>query len=161
MKKLLAILAGRRFWMARFSNRSLILLAAVSIFTTGFVAKGIAQERIKPKLILQITVDQLRGDLLERYYDRLGEGGFRYLLDSGTVYSNAHHRHANNETIVGHATLATGADPSVHGMVGNVWLDRASGELTYAVEDARYPILSKGAGVDRKTEIDSTQKTAR
>ena len=29
----------------------------------------------KPKLILQITVDQLRGDLPTRYYDRLGEGG--------------------------------------------------------------------------------------
>jgi hypothetical protein len=50
----------------------LILLAALSILATGFVAKGVAQERPKPKLILQITVDQLRGDLLERYYDRLG-----------------------------------------------------------------------------------------
>jgi hypothetical protein len=46
------------------------------MFATGFAAKGFAQERPKPKLILQITVDQLRGDLLERYYDRLGEGGF-------------------------------------------------------------------------------------
>jgi predicted AlkP superfamily pyrophosphatase or phosphodiesterase len=137
------------------------LLAALSILATGFVAKGVAQERPKPKLILQITVDQLRGDLVERYYGRLGEGGFRYLLDSGTVYSNAHHRHANNETIVGHATLATGADPSVHGMIGNVWLDRASGELTYNVEDARYPILGTGADVDRDTEIDPTQRVAR
>ncbi len=59
------------------------------MFATGFAAKGFAQERPKPKLILQITVDQLRGDLLERYYDRLREGRFRYLLDSGTVYSNA------------------------------------------------------------------------
>ncbi len=147
--------------MARLSNGSLILLAALSIFATGFVATAIAKERPKPRLILQITVDQLRGDLLERYFDRFGEGGFRYLLDSGTVYANAHHRHANNETIVGHATLATGADPSVHGMIGNVWLDRASGELTYNVEDARYPILSAGADVDKETEIDPTQRVAR
>ncbi len=147
--------------MARLSNGSLILLAALSIFATGFVATAIAQERPKPRLILQITVDQLRGDLLERYFDRFGEGGFRYLLDSGTVSANAHHRHANNESIVGHATLATGADPSVHGMIGNVWLDRASGELTYNVEDARYPILSREAGVDKATEIDPTQKAAR
>ncbi|MDH3990726.1 MAG: alkaline phosphatase family protein, partial [Gammaproteobacteria bacterium] len=55
----------------------------------------------KPKLILQITVDQLRGDLPTRYYDRLGEGGFRYLWESGIVYRNAHHAHANTETIVG------------------------------------------------------------
>jgi predicted AlkP superfamily pyrophosphatase or phosphodiesterase len=136
-------------------------LAALAVLATGFVADATAQERSKPKLILQITVDQLRGDFLARYYDRLGEEGFRYLLDTGTVYSNAHHRHANTETIVGHTTLATGADPSVHGMVGNVWLDRATGELTYNVEDFRYPLLSAGAGVDKKSEIDPTQKTAR
>jgi len=106
-------------------------------------------------------VDQLRGDLLWRYEDRFGEGGFRYLMEQGTVYLNAHHRHANTETIVGHTTLATGADPSAHGMVANVWLDQASGVLIYNVEDARYPILTEGAGVDRATEIDPTQRTAR
>ncbi len=153
--------AIQRCRMTRLLNGPSILLAALSVLATGFVAKGVAQERTKPKLILQITVDQLRGDLLERYYDRLGEGGFRYLLDRGTVYGNAHHRHANNETIVGHATLATGADPSVHGMIGNVWLDRESGELAYNVEDARYPILSAGADVDKETEIDPTQRAAR
>ena len=140
---------------------SLILLAALAILATGFVAEGNSQALKSPRLILQITVDQLRGDFLARYRDRLGKGGFRYLLDSGTVYSNAHHRHANTETIVGHATLATGADPAVHGMVGNVWFDRTSGELTYNIEDARYPVLGKGSGVDKKTEIDPTQKTAR
>jgi predicted AlkP superfamily pyrophosphatase or phosphodiesterase len=137
------------------------LLAALAILATGFAVQGNAQALKSPRLILQITVDQLRGDLPARYYDRLGKGGFRYLLDTGTVFSNAHHRHANTETIVGHATLATGADPAVHGMVGNVWLDRATGELTYNIEDARYPILGKEAGVDKKTEIDPTQKTAR
>lgn len=40
----------------------------------------------KPKLILQLTVDQFRGDLPTRYYDRLGTGGLRYLLDEGVVY---------------------------------------------------------------------------
>ncbi len=114
-----------------------------------------------PKLVLQITVDQLRGDMPRRYYDRLGEGGFRYLMEKGTVYLDAHHRHANTETIVGHTTLATGADPAAHGMVGNVWLDRSSGELSYNVEDANYPLLTEGAGVDQATEIDPTQRAAR
>jgi hypothetical protein len=59
----------------------------------------------KPRLVLQITVDQLRGDLPMRYIDRLGEGGLRYLLEDGIHYNNAHHAHANTETIVGHVTL--------------------------------------------------------
>ena len=113
-----------------------------------------------PRLVLQITVDQLRGDLPGRFIKNMGEGGFRYLMTNGIWFSNAHHAHANSETIVGHSTLATGADPATHGMIGNVWLDRATGKLAYNIEDARYRILSPGAGVDKATEIDPTQKVA-
>lgn len=113
-----------------------------------------------PKLVLQITVDQLRGDQLTRFVDRMPEGGFRYFLDKGIVYANAHHPHANTETIVGHATLATGATPSVHGMVANVWFDRETGHTTYNIEDPNYSLLTAGADVDSANEIDPTQKAA-
>ena len=129
--------------------------------TASFFFSAAGQADDKPKLILQITVDQLRGDLPTRYYDRLGSGGFRYLWESGTVYRNAHHMHANTETIVGHATLATGTHPSVHGMIGNLWFDRESGFTTYNVEDANYRLLTAGADVDADTEIDPTQRAAR
>lgn len=114
-----------------------------------------------PRLVLQITVDALRGDIPGRYYDRLGTGGFRYLWEKGTVYADAHHAHANTETIVGHTTLATGAHPSVHGMVGNLWFDRTLGRRIYNIEDNHYRLLTAGAGVDQNTEIDSTQKAAK
>jgi predicted AlkP superfamily pyrophosphatase or phosphodiesterase len=118
-------------------------------------------DETRPKLILQITVDQLRGDLPGRFLKNMGEGGFRYLMDHGIWYADAHHAHANTETIVGHATLATGADPSVHGMIGNVWLDRQTGTLTYNIEDPKYRILTVGADVNKATEIDPTQKLAK
>ena len=145
------------------SRKFSVKIAPLFIFGLVMLLPPIAkaQTTTKPKLVLQITVDQLRGDLPERFGDRLCEGGFKYLLNHGTVFRDAHHRHANTETIVGHTTLSTGADPSIHGMIGNVWLDRSSNELKYNVEDARYPILSKDAGVDQKTEIDPTQRTAR
>jgi len=136
-----------------------IILGCLSIAALFVSAATYAAD--KPKLILQITVDQLRGDLPTRYYDRLGEGGFRYLWESGIVYRDAHHAHANTETIVGHATLATGAHPSNHGMVGNLWFDRETGFTTYNVEDADYTLLTKGASVDASTEIDPTQRAAR
>jgi hypothetical protein len=90
----------------------------------------------------------------------MGEGGFRYLMNNGIWYADAHHAHANTETIVGHTTLATGADPAVHGMIGNVWLDRQTGKLTYNIEDPKYRILTPGADVNKATEIDPTQKVA-
>jgi len=114
----------------------------------------------KPKLILQITVDQLRGDVPEKYMKNMGKGGFRYLKNQGIWYSNAHYGHANTETVVGHTSLATGADPAVHGMVANVWLDRNTGKLAYNIEDSRYHIISTDADVDKSTEIDSSQALA-
>ncbi|MBW0159452.1 alkaline phosphatase family protein [Sedimentimonas flavescens] len=124
-----------------------------------FSANGAVAEE-KPRLILQITVDQLRGDLLQRYFDAFGPGGLRYLMEGGVYYDNAHHAHANTETVVGHTTLATGAHPAAHGMVGNLWYDRKEGRTVYNVEDPDYPILSDGAGVSAKTEIDPTQLAA-
>ncbi|MCG6968573.1 MAG: alkaline phosphatase family protein [Gammaproteobacteria bacterium] len=115
----------------------------------------------KPRLILQITVDALRGDLAKRYAHMLGDGGFRFLMQHGVDFTNAHYQHANTETIVGHVSLATGSVPAAHGMVGNVWFDREKGRLVYNIEDARYHLLTAGADVDKKTEIDPTQKAAK
>ncbi len=96
-----------------------------------------------PKLVVQITVDQLRGDLPMRYRGRLPKGGFRYLLEQGTHYVNAHYDHANTETAVGHATLVTGADPSRHGIVGNDWIDPKTGAFVYNTEDERHTLIGK------------------
>jgi len=112
-----------------------------------------------PKLVLQITVDQLRGDLIDRFGAGLGDGGFNRLLNSGVHFANAHHRHANTETIVGHTTLSTGTDPGIHGMVANLWFDRDTGTTFYNVQDPDYPLVG-ASGVDADTEIDPTQRAA-
>ena len=96
-----------------------------------------------PRLVLQITVDQLRGDLPGRYANRLTDGGFRYLMEKGTWYTDAHYQHANTETAVGHATLSTGADPSRHGIIANDWIDQDTGAFVYNTEDDRHHIIGK------------------
>jgi len=113
-----------------------------------------------PRLVLQITVDQLRGDLLNRYYGEFGDDGFRYLIDDGTVFGDAHHAHANTETVVGHSTLATGAYPAVHGMIGNEWVDRARNRIRYCIEDDRYPMLAPGESGNGKPEEDAAPDPA-
>ena len=138
------------------------LLAVTLMFVAvGNVARAPAQTKPKIKLVLQITVDGLRGDLLSRYGDRFGEGGFRYLLENGAVFADAHYQHANTETIVGHGTLATGAFPSMHGMVGNVWFDRANGELSYNIEDPNHPLLPSREETTEATQLDPAQKLSR
>ncbi len=144
-----------------FSVAPVVLSVLLGACAPQDTAEGATDNSTKPpRLILQITVDQFRGELPFKYLDRLGPGGLRYLIDNGVVYTDAHHQHANTETIVGHATLATGAQPSEHGMIGNVWFDHETGKLTYNIEDDRYHLLTSGAGVDQDTEIDPTQAVA-
>jgi len=139
--------------MKKFTSAMTLFFFLLLISSTLF-----AQE--KPKLILQITVDQLRGDMPAKFMRNMGDGGFRYLKEQGIWYTNAHYGHSNTETVVGHTTLATGADPAVHGMISNVWFDREIKKLVYNIEDSRYHILSENADIDEDTEIDASQKLA-
>ena len=138
-------------------------IAPALLAVLGLAGQGVsaADRKAPPRLVLQITVDALRGDLPARYAAVLGDGGFRYLMGQGIHYANAHYRHANTETIVGHTSLATGTVPAAHGMIGNVWFDREQGRLVYNIEDERYRLLTAGADVDATTEIDPTQKAAK
>lgn len=113
-----------------------LLICAVALSTTALA---------QPKLVLQITVDQLRGDMLSRYQDNFisapKQPGFNQFLKQGTQYINAHYRHNTTLTAVGHATLATGALPSQHGVAANNWADRKSGERVYCVADQSTHLL--------------------
>jgi len=95
-----------------------------------------------PALVVMISVDQLRADLVERYAPAF-TGGFRRLLDTGFRFSGASHAHANTETAVGHATLSTGVFPSRSGIVANNWsvMENGSWRDMYAVEDPESPIV--------------------
>lgn len=97
----------------------------------------------QPKLIVFITIDQLRGDMPWRFQHRFGEGGFKFLMDKGTSYTNANYRHSTTFTAVGHASLATGGNALQHGLAGNDWHDYASGKRVYCVEDDRHRLIGK------------------
>ncbi len=95
----------------------------------------------QPRLVVQLVVDQLRGDLIYQHQKQFGSNGFNYLLSHGIDYHNTHHPHANTTTCAGHATIATGSYPSLHGVVDNDWYDRKSKKLMYCMEDLKASIL--------------------
>lgn len=100
----------------------------------------------KPALVVYFVVDQLRGDIPLHYKDRFGEDGFRRFLDQGTIYTNAHYRHAITFTGCGHATLGTGGNPREHGIISNDWTDPATAKNVYCSEDQAHKLLGTQTG---------------
>lgn len=116
------------------------LAAFASLLATTACAAQAPQER--PQLVVLIAVDQMRGDLLDRYAEAY-TGGFRRLLDQGYRFTEASHAHAHTETAAGHATISTGVFPSRSGIVANDWSQRAGDSWTsmYALADTLSPIV--------------------
>jgi predicted AlkP superfamily pyrophosphatase or phosphodiesterase len=88
-----------------------------------------------PRLVVGIVVDQMRFDYLSRFWSHYGEGGFRRLVGEGFLCRDHHFNYAPTSTGPGHASVYTGTTPSVHGVIGNNWYDRETGEEVYCAGD--------------------------
>jgi len=78
------------------------------------------------RLVVLIVVDQLPSWSFDAALPSL-EGGLARLVERGVHFTRAELPFAGTFTASGHASLATGAPPSVHGIVANDW-HRATGE---------------------------------
>jgi predicted AlkP superfamily pyrophosphatase or phosphodiesterase len=105
-----------------------LLLSATMVFGSAYNAH--------PKLVVVIVIDQFRGDYLERYQDRFGDGGFRLFLDRGAYFTDCYFDYANTRTAPGHATLFTGAYSNGHGIISNEWWDPKKKQQITSVEDS-------------------------
>ena len=100
-----------------------------------------AEENPVPRLAVVISVDQMRADYLVKFRPYFGEGGFKRLEEGGAVYQNCFYRHAVTKTAPGHATILSGVNARVHGVIANEWLDRATFIQGNAVEDVDAPLV--------------------
>jgi predicted AlkP superfamily pyrophosphatase or phosphodiesterase len=103
----------------------------------------LAAQEEAPRLVLLVAVDQMRYDYLPRFASGF-TGGFRRLLREGAVFTNAHVDHYPSVTAVGHSTMLTGAPPSISGIVGNDWYDRALKRNVTSVDDPGTKLLGAG-----------------
>src|SRR5919106_2491962 len=104
------------------TRRSFMALAIVAAAACTPSAPAPVSPAARPRLLVWITVDQLRSDMLD-HYSPMFTGGFRRLLNEGRFYINATHDHSRTSTAPGHASLSTGTHPSRHGIIGNGWYE--------------------------------------
>src|SRR3990170_5953877 len=87
----------------------------------------------RPTLVVFITVDQLRGDYLDRFGAQF-TGGLARLKTGGAVFANASLDYAITETAPGHATGMSGRFPRSTGIVSN----------SLGVLDPQAPVIGGG-----------------
>ncbi len=110
----------------------------------------------KPKLVIYIVIDQLPGELFQRIEGEFS-GGFKWLLDHGIEFRNAHHEHGYPVTGVGHFVLGSGLYPGPVGVLGNSWYNRELRKSIYCVEDS---LAKSVGGVGKGRSYRQTHATA-
>lgn len=112
----------------------------ILILVLAWVAAYPAFARATPRLGVVIVLDQFCAEHLKRYAPLFG-GGLHRLIGGGVLFTDAHHDHAMTLTATGHATITTGCYPNRHGIVGNNWVERATGQRVYCCTDTTVQIL--------------------
>src|SRR3954449_9384185 len=129
----------------------------LSIAFTAFAASPVhaqASDTATPKLVVFITIDQMRPDYFTRFESQL-TGGLGRLYRGGAFFTNAFQDHAITETAPGHSSTMSGRFPRSTGIVQN----------SAGVEDPTAPVIGGGApGASPRrfrgtTLIDCLQKT--
>lgn len=113
----------------------------------------------KPKLIVGIVLGQMRYDYIFRYWDKMGEGGFKRLVNEGTFCKNAHYNYLYTQTCPGYATISTGAMPSVHGIVADQWFDRLKNKTVVCTEDDLYKTTGGSYDEGRRSPLQLLSST--
>lgn len=90
----------------------------------------------RPKLVVLLVVDQMRGDYVDKFLGQWN-GGLKRLTEDGAWFHEAAYPYAATETCVGHATISTGAFPVTHGMVANTWWDRDAQKMVTCTADPK------------------------
>lgn len=119
-------------WPAKVRLTLISLVMALGALTPGATgqskpaapaSEARAKAAPRPKLVVVVVVDQMRGDYVDRFRGQWS-GGLKRLVDEGAWFHEAAYPYAATETCVGHSTISTGALPATHGMIANEWWDR-------------------------------------
>ncbi len=89
----------------------------------------------KPKLVVMLVADKMPFSSLNRYSDKMGNGGLKFLAENGANFVNCTYQQANTMSSCGNATIATGAHAWAHGIISDQWWDRRKNKAISSVYD--------------------------
>ncbi|MBS2006192.1 MAG: alkaline phosphatase family protein [Cyanobacteria bacterium SZAS TMP-1] len=99
----------------------------------------------KPKLVVLIVAQALTLSGMNRFADKFGSGGLRYLSETGANFTNCRFASASAQSASGSATIVTGAYPWAHGIISDQWFDRRKGKTISCVADESSQMVGANA----------------
>ena len=109
-----------------------------SLIAVLVVANMQAQQQHAPKLVVCITIDQLRGDYLEYFKGSFGEHGFKRLMSDGVTYKHVQFEFSNIDQASAFATIFTGSNPCYHSITGSKRYDFNKEQEQSCLYDSHY-----------------------
>lgn len=82
----------------------------------------------QPKLVVNIAVPGMRYDYLLKFNKLLSDKGLKKMINEGAHCQRAIIDYIGTYTATGLASIATGANPSSHGVIGDHWYDYTTSE---------------------------------
>lgn len=116
------------------------ILAAAAVLAAGCAAgttraaQTPSAPAARPKLIVQLVIDQMRAGYIDRYGGQW-TGGLRRLITEGAHFTEARYPYTGTVTCAGHVSIGTGTVPAVHGMILNEWYDRDTSRRVACAND--------------------------
>lgn len=101
-------------------KKGLITSIIALTFTSGIQAQSAIST---PKLVVTLTIDQLRTDYMEAFSSLYGEKGFKRLMREGKIFSQVTFPFNNIDRASAIASIYTGSTPAKHGIISESWLD--------------------------------------
>ena len=107
---------------------------------TAIVVSGLQAQSVPvvPKLVVGLTIDQLRPDYANAFSPMYGDRGFRRLWKEGRVYVSAEYDFINMDRSSATAAIYSGTTPYYNGIPGNSWMDRHSLRKVNSVDDPSF-----------------------
>lgn len=112
-----------------------ILTSLLTVFALSTMQAQTGAVSVSPRLVVGITIDQLRADYLEAFSALYGEKGFKRLWREGRVYNNVSYNFSPVDRASAIAAIYSGTAPAKNGIVGNLWLDRSTLRVVACADD--------------------------
>lgn len=107
------------------------VLLVLILFSGAFVIRGAE----RPKLVVNIVVSGMRYDMLQRFCRNFSPDGFNRFVSQGITCTNAYYSYAQTITPSSLATMTTGANPEINGVVSPYWYNYSSSKKESLIED--------------------------